>query len=72
MNGYDRNFDLADYLVGIYRDQRRTKAGSGNEVAIYQYLGIIDGMEITDAGVTIAQADTGRYGTGHYGLCVYG
>ena len=72
MNGNERNFDFADYLVGIQRDQRRITGVSGNSVAIYQFLGITDAMEISDDGVVIAQAPVGIYDTSKYGFCVYG
>ena len=71
MNGYDRNFDYIDYLVGIQQDQRRTGV-SGNNVAIYQFLGVSDGLTMTDGGCVIAQANTGKYGTDKYNFCVYG
>lgn len=71
MNGYDRNFDYLDYLVGIQQDQRRTGV-SGNNVAIYQFLGVSDGLTATDGGCVIAPAQTGCYDIGKYNSTTYG
>jgi len=73
MNGSnERNFDFADYLVGIQKENRKITGIDGNNIAIYQYMAMTDGATFTDSGCVIAQANTGKYGTDKYNFCVYG
>ena len=72
MNGYDRNFDFLDFLVNQQQEARRLAGSKGNNIAIYQYLGINDAMEIADGGIIIAQAHVGVYDTDRYNYCIYG